>query len=122
MIDDLYAKRTRNSLRNIVSPRKNQTFEQLKIYYEAKNLSLTSKFAESLDLLTNDDAYNYVAYLLADDNATSIKVAKYAGIDKELAQMARLSYATTKRTMERLQEKGLLTRIGAKRNGHWSVQ
>ncbi len=30
---DLFAKRTRNSLRKITSPRQDLTFEQLKIYY-----------------------------------------------------------------------------------------
>ena len=29
-----------------------------------------------------DGKYNYFAYLLADENAVSIKVAKYAGLDK----------------------------------------
>ena len=28
------------------------------------------------------DSYNYIAYLLADENGVSIKVAKYAGTDK----------------------------------------
>lgn len=33
-------------------------------------------------LLTPDGKYNYIAYLLADENGVSIKVAKYAGTDK----------------------------------------
>ena len=41
MIDRLYASRTRNSLRNIVSPRyANHTFAQLKIYYEERGFQL----------------------------------------------------------------------------------
>ena len=82
LIEDLFAKRVRNSISKIKAPRQDLTFEQLKIYYEAKDLKLNDKFASTLELLTQDGHYNYVAYLLADANGTSIKVAKYAGIDK----------------------------------------
>jgi len=82
MIDDYYSKRVRVTLSNMESPRNDLTFEQLKIYYEAKNLHLNAMFEETLDLLTKDGEYNYAAYMLADDNGISIKVAKYAGIDK----------------------------------------
>ena len=82
MISELYAKRTRNSLSKIESPRDDLTFEQLRIYYEEHKLKLNSRFKQSLELLTKDGKLNYVAYLLADENATSIKVAKYAGTNK----------------------------------------
>lgn len=78
MIDELFAKRIRNSLGKIVSNKQNLKFEQLKIYYESAGLSLNEQFASNLELLTNKDKYNYVAYLLADNNSTSIKVAKYS--------------------------------------------
>ena len=39
MIDDMYARRTHNSLSKIVSPRKNLSFEQLMIYYQNKGLN-----------------------------------------------------------------------------------
>ena len=84
MIDDLYAHRVRNSLRNIRSPRKNLTFRQLHIYYESKGLSLNEHFLENLDLLTDTGEFNYVAFLLADENNVSIKVAKYAGTDRDI--------------------------------------
>lgn len=32
--------------------------------------------------MTPDGKFNYIAYLLADENGVSIKVAKYAGKDK----------------------------------------
>ena len=83
-IEDLYAHRVRNSLRNIRSPRKKLTFRQLHIYYESKGLALNEHFLENLDLLTDDGELNYVAYLLADENSTSIKVAKYAGTDRDI--------------------------------------
>jgi predicted HTH transcriptional regulator len=82
MIENLFAKRVRNSLSKIRSHRQDLSFEQLKIYYQEKGLGLNDKFASNLELLTEDGLYNYVAYLLADTNGTSIKVAKYAGKDK----------------------------------------
>lgn len=81
-IAELYAKRTRNTLKNIVSYHQDLTFEQLKIYYQERGLTLNDNFARNLELLTDDGKYNYIAYLLADKNGTSIKVAKYWGKDK----------------------------------------
>ena len=82
MIDELYAKRIHTTLRNIPAPRQDLTFAQLKIYYQERGLELNNRFAQSLELLTPDGKYNYIAYLLADENGVSIKVAKYAGTDK----------------------------------------
>jgi len=78
MIDELFAKRIRNSLGRIVSNKQDLKFEQLRIYYETAGLSLNEKFASNLELLTDSEKFNYVAYLLADNNSTSIKVAKYS--------------------------------------------
>ena len=83
-IEDLYAHRVRNSLRNIPSPRKDLTFRQLHIYYESKGLALNEHFMENLYLLTDNLEPNYVAFLLADENNVSIKVAKYAGTDRDI--------------------------------------
>lgn len=82
LIDELYAKRIHTTLRNIPAPRQDLTFAQLKIYYQERGLALNKKFANSLELLTPEGKYNYVAYLLADENGVSIKVAKYAGTSK----------------------------------------
>ena len=82
MIEELFAHRVRNSLRNIPSPRHKLTFRQLHIYYESKGLMLNDVFEQTLDLLTDDGRYNYVAFLLADENNVSIKVAKYSGTDR----------------------------------------
>lgn len=82
MIDELYAKRIHTTLRNILSPRQDLNFAQLKIYYQERGLELNKQFASSLELLTLEGKYNYIAYLLADENGVSIKVAKYAGTDK----------------------------------------
>ena len=83
MIDSMYASRTRDSLRNIISHNTGKlSFEQLKIYYQERGFSLNDSFLNNLDLYTPDEKLNYVAYLLADVNSISIKVAKYAGTDK----------------------------------------
>lgn len=80
-IIDLFSMRTRNSLRKIVSPRQFLTFSQLKIYYEEKGYEINDNFLKQLDLVMDDGKYNYVAYLLSDSNAISIKVATYSGND-----------------------------------------
>lgn len=83
-IEDIFTHRVRNSLRNIPSPRRELTFRQLHIYYESKGLSLNDNFMKNLDLLTDTGQPNYVAYLLADENGNSIKVAKYKGVDRDI--------------------------------------
>jgi predicted HTH transcriptional regulator len=108
MIEYLFSNRVRNSLGNIKSRRQDLTFEQLKIYYNEKGLKLNEKFASNLELLTEDGYYNYVAYLMADSNGTSIKVAKYAGINKvDLIENNEYGYCSlikaTKRVLEKLE-------------------
>ncbi|RKY05993.1 MAG: transcriptional regulator, partial [Planctomycetota bacterium] len=82
IIDDLFARRTRNSIGKIKSPRQDLKFEQLRIYYDSLGKTLNDQFAANLELLTETGDYNYAAYLLADYNGNSIKVAKYAGTDR----------------------------------------
>jgi len=77
LIEEFFAKRARNSIRLIRSPKKDITFEQLKIYYQEVGFVLNDKFASNLELLNPDSEYNYAAYLLSDNNGISIKVAKY---------------------------------------------
>jgi ATP-dependent DNA helicase RecG len=79
MIESLFAKRTRNSIGKIKSNKQDLKFEQLKIYYDETGTKLNSKFASNLELQTEAGEYNYAAYLMADTNSTSIKVAKYKG-------------------------------------------
>ena len=82
MIDNLYAKRVRNSLNKIESPRQDLTFKQLKIYYEGQGNAITNNFERNLELVMENGKYNYNGYLLADENGMSIKVARYAGTNK----------------------------------------
>lgn len=80
-IEELYSKRTKTSLTNIISPKQNLTFSQLKIYYEEKGYNINDNFLKQLDLIMEDGKYNYLAYLLSDTNNISIKVATYSGND-----------------------------------------
>lgn len=80
-IEELYSKRTKTALTNIVSPKQDLSFSQLKIYYEEKGYNINSNFFKQLDLIMNDGRYNYLAYLLSDTNNISIKVATYSGND-----------------------------------------
>ena len=79
MINNRVNKRTRTSLRSIVSPKQDLTFSQLKIYYEEKGFNINNNFLKQLDLYTDDGKYNYNAYLLADNNTISIRFGKYEG-------------------------------------------
>ena len=80
-IEELYGTRTKNSLKNIVSPTQSLTFSQLKIYYEEMKYRINDNFLKQLGLVMDDGRYNYLAYLLADNNDISIKVATYSGTD-----------------------------------------
>lgn len=82
MIEELFTRRIRNSISRIRSPRQDLSFEQLRIYYQEAGFALNDKFAANLELLADDGAYNYAAYLLADQNGNSVQVAKYAGADR----------------------------------------
>ena len=120
MIDELFAKRTRDSIGKIKSNRQDLTFAQLKIYYEAQGTTLNQQFANNLELLTEQGDYNYVGYLMADENGTSIKVAKYAGINRvDLIENQDYGYCSlikaTKNVLNKLElENKTITKITAK--------
>ncbi len=82
MIDDMYSRRIKNTLKEIDSPRQELTFNQLKIYYEEHGLKLNDNYLQNLDLITSEGKYNYNAFLLADENNVSIKLVKYVGNNK----------------------------------------
>lgn len=106
MIEDLFSKRTRNTIGFMRSPRLDLTFEQLKIYYQEAGLTLNEKFLNNLELLTPDGHLNYAAYLLADENGTSIKVAKYADTTRvELIESDELGYCSMIKAAKRVIDK-----------------
>ncbi len=82
MMEELLSSRQQATLQSVVSPRQDLTFKQLRIYYEEKNLEPNEQFIDNLELRRSDGQYNYAAYLLADENGVSIKIAVYNGTDK----------------------------------------
>ena len=107
MILEAFSSRTKLSLSKISSPRQDLTFSQLKIYYEECKKSLNSQFPKTLELLLPDGSYNYNAYLLADENGVSIKVARYSGTDKyDLIESEEFGYCSLIKAV-----KSVLTRL-----------
>lgn len=95
IIDHLYASRTRDTISKIVSPKQKLSFEQLHIYYQEKGKALNAQFATNLELVTEDDTWNYAGYLLSDINNISIKVAKYSGANRvELIETNEYGYTS----------------------------
>lgn len=81
-IEQLYNKRTRNSIGKMKSPKQTLQFQQLHIYYQSLGKNLNEQFARNLELLTEDGDYNYVAYLMNDINNISVQVARYEGLNR----------------------------------------
>ena len=68
---------------NIESNNQALTFEQLKTLYAGNHLTLhEDTYRQNLNLLTRSGTFNLMAYILADANSFSIKVAAFAGTDK----------------------------------------
>lgn len=106
LINKLFRERTKNSLRNIISPKQDLTFRDLKIYYTEKGFDIGDNFEKQLDFFTTDGKYNYVAYLLADENRVSIKVAKYVSDDvDELMENYEFGYCSLIKATYRVLEK-----------------
>jgi predicted HTH transcriptional regulator len=120
MIEQFFARRVRNSIGKIRSPRQDLTFEQLQIYYNAQGKTLNSQFAKTLELLNEEGAYNYVAYLLSDANGISIQVAKFNGTTRvNLIESNEYGYASliraAKQVLDRIEvENRTFTQITSK--------
>ena len=78
-IFDLYSRRTRTSLINIISPTQELTFTQLRIYYDEIGYQFTSNTFKQFHFQLETSEYNYLAYLLSDQNALVINVGKFKG-------------------------------------------
>ena len=81
LINKMFRSRTKLSLKDITSPKQDLTFRELKMYYMEKGFDIGDNFERQLEFYTKDNEFNYIAYLLADNNKISIKVAKYVGND-----------------------------------------
>jgi predicted HTH transcriptional regulator len=109
LIDRMYARRNKLTLVNMPSPDQHLSFNQLRYYYEANGLTLGEQFERTLNLVDENGKYNYAAYMLADENGVSIKVAKYAGIDKtNLIENEEYGYCCLLKATDRVLEKLLV--------------
>lgn len=106
MIEKMFARRTRNTLSVLLSPKQDLGFEQLKIFYEEHGKKLNDQFAKNLDFLTPDGKYNLNAFLFADQNNITVKVAKFAGPDKrELVENEEYGFCSIIKSCKRVLEK-----------------
>ena len=78
-IFDFYSKRTRTSLINIISPKQELTFTQLRIYYDEIGYQFGDNTYKQLNFLLESGEFNYLAYLLSDQNSLVINVGKFKG-------------------------------------------
>jgi predicted HTH transcriptional regulator len=78
MINTFQTKSFPKSLTNIESPEQELTFAELFIHYRRFSKPLNeSTFAKTLNFLTKDGKYNYLAYLMADNNQLSVRFARF---------------------------------------------
>jgi len=78
LISKLQRRTTARSMVQIESPEQELTFRQLLIHYSGKNKLLNEKtFEKTLSLRTEKGKYNYLAYLLADENKVPLRFARY---------------------------------------------
>ena len=82
-IINLFSKRVRNNLKNIKSPKQDLEFKILKIYYQENGFEVNDNFLKKLDFYMEDGSFNFIAYLMSDNNNISIQFAKYTGNDVE---------------------------------------
>jgi predicted HTH transcriptional regulator len=91
MIHAFQTKSFPKSLVNIESPEQELTFADLFIHYRRYNKPLNDDtFAKTLNFLTKDGKYNYLAYIMADNNQLSVRFARFndAGERFELIEKA----------------------------------
>ncbi|HEY5556618.1 MAG TPA: ATP-binding protein [Acetobacterium sp.] len=76
------------------------------ISLKENGFDLNDKFLNNLELYTEDNKFNYAAYLLADENGISMKVAKYSGVDKvDLIENAEFGYCSLIKATENILNK-----------------
>ncbi|MDR1064930.1 MAG: putative DNA binding domain-containing protein [Oscillospiraceae bacterium] len=107
MIEELSSAPRQPTLHAAESPVQDLAFKQLCIYYAEKTREPIDRLAEILELRRPEGEYSYAAYLLADENAASVKLAVYAGTDKsELLETRELGnrclITATNRLLDRL--------------------
>lgn len=74
---------TKLTIQELETPRKDLTFNEFKKILLIKNIYYNEEsFELNFHLKNKNDEYNYIAYLLSDQNTTSIKVCRFKGFNK----------------------------------------
>ncbi len=79
MIMDLFQRRAKETLVTRRSPEQALTFRYLRERYVEKGFDVGENFLIHLDLYTEDDEFNYLAYILSDQNSLQFQYARYSG-------------------------------------------
>lgn len=90
----LIFRNSNDNISEIESFNQDLTFNQLWQLYILKDFTLSKDtFIKNTGLLTTNNKYNLLAYLLADNNDVSIKVIRFKGLDKtEIASRNEFGY------------------------------
>ncbi len=81
MIMELFQKRSKETLTSRRSPRQDLSFNYLRQHYVEKGYEVGDNFLIQLELYTEEDEFNYLAYLLSDQNCLKYQYARYDGDD-----------------------------------------
>ncbi len=77
MIMELFQKRSKETLTSRRSPRQDLSFNYLRQHYVEKGYEVGDNFLIQLELYTEEDEFNYLAYLLSDQNCLKYQYARY---------------------------------------------
>lgn len=73
----------KTSMKQALSPRQDLTFKQFQTLLTFKGAHFNKKtFEQNFNLRNDSGLYNYIAFLVSDQNDTSIKVVRFNGITK----------------------------------------
>ena len=90
-------------LKELISPRQDLSFTDLKIYYTEKGYDVGPNFERQLEFFTSNGSYNFISYLFSDHNDLSIKVIKYTDSLEEVYEFGHCSIIqATYRILEKL--------------------
>ena len=81
MIMDLFQKRSKETLISKLSPKQELTFNYLKDHYREKGYEIGDNLLIQLELFTEDKQFNFLAFLLSDQNSLNLQYARYEGDD-----------------------------------------
>ena len=81
MIMELFQKRSKETLTSRRSPRQDLSFNYLRQHYVEKGYEVGDNFLIQLELYTEENEFNYLAYLLSDQNCLKYQYARYDGDD-----------------------------------------